>query len=55
MDLVWMTQNFYSVIKLCFRERCHWVGRSHVCKSHHVFYYPSVGPLFLCEASFCNR
>jgi len=23
MDLVWMTQNFYSVIKLCFGERCH--------------------------------
>jgi hypothetical protein len=23
MDLVWMTQNFYTVIKLCFGERCH--------------------------------
>jgi hypothetical protein len=23
MDLVWMTQNFYSVIKLCFGIRCH--------------------------------
>jgi hypothetical protein len=23
MDLVWMTQNFYTVIKLCFEERSH--------------------------------
>jgi len=23
MDLVWMTQNFYTVIKLCFGDRCH--------------------------------
>ena len=23
MDLVWMTQNFYAVIKLCFGDRSH--------------------------------
>ncbi len=61
MDVVWMMQNFYTVVKLCFGPKAHsatflkdWVDHMYGNRNMYLTQHAS-DPFFFCLSSFCDR